>query len=841
MSRQRIRIIRQAAVTWCVVLAIVAVTGAAESAKDRLLKTAAAEHYVFTPKVREAFLAHAKAQARADLKEQGKSLPAEFLAWVDADADVEACVYGTHAKPSDVLLHLYSLRLDLGKAKFEKYRQLALAMAVVEAKKEAVANILPRKPVKLVIGGDPRKPVNTNDPGRELDRNDHIINFLNDNTIEEEVVVGHKEVLPELKYDDRGIAIPAPKKKGKPKKVPITEKRTRSLRGADVIASQALQEKFNAYMKAKGHDVQIDCGERVVHWKSRDMVRGEPYKKINEAYLLFRGAYEAKGLLPAERDPKPTSGERCAYLIRNDEYKFPAELQAKRKWPRYPLTAPWPTLIMLVADRQPLRECEERWIAFRDKGEFRTYGEYIGSIAQQGAMQSARRVAPHDFTYGSIQMMLKDGGVCGTMAAISSRSHNTLGVPAVQASQPGHCALVTFRYDPKSDTYACKGGQYATGGDEKTGPFSIWVFGDNVKQYRKKKGVSVPYYIRKPMVYHQSVAWAVNHGMRNFHDSLMAYGVFRLLPEATRQTKGMTLLESGLAVNPYCFLLVDTAQAAADTPQRQIGFWKTFLTTLAAAGGKPGCPTEGLYPKTVRKRLFARIAALPVPEDKKAAREVLAFLEAEKCDIPAALVAYRVAIEGLPALLARTEKEFTDHLQIVGARASRENDTACAAMTATIKAVSARVKDRKQRKAWAGKLREAGQGHEKYFGNKYRLATNPAVSYLARLAGRKMPPDAELVQPVLERLAAELKASVAGDRNVKACRLLAAKVKGAAGGVKDPDQKRQWLEGLAKVIAGKETFKPAKAKRNAKPLRDPCADTIKQVLLPLQEEAKDSK
>ena len=44
-------------------------------------------------------------------------------------------------------------------------------------------------PLKLAIGGDPRQPVNTKDPNRTLDVNDHIINFLNVHTLEEEVVV----------------------------------------------------------------------------------------------------------------------------------------------------------------------------------------------------------------------------------------------------------------------------------------------------------------------------------------------------------------------------------------------------------------------------------------------------------------------------------------------------------------------------------------------------------------------------------------------------------------------------------------------------------------------------
>ncbi len=840
---------RGAFIASCVVLAGVALVSAAtggqdtpdqkraaqqrgESARDRLLRITAEEQYTFTPKVREAFLAFAKGQALSDLKARGKSLPDDFLAWVDADPEVEATVYGAHRKASDVLLQLYSLRLDLRKARFEKYRRLALATAIVHAKQELEADITPRAPLKLVINGDPRKPVDTKEPGRTLDMNDHIINFLNDHTIEEEVVVGYKEAPPELKYDERGIAIPAPKRKKKPKKVAVTEKRTRSLYAADVIAGKALQGKFNAYMKAKGQTVRIDCGERIIHWKSRDMVRGEQYKNIKAAYLLFRTAYEAKGLLPARRDPFPSPAERCAYLIRNYEYAFAPKTQAQRKWPRFGLTAPWPILTLLVADKQPLREREERWVAFRDKGEFRTYGEYIGGIAQQHDMQSARRLKPHPFTYGTIQMMLKDGGVCGTMGNISARSHNILGIPASTAGQPGHCAMVRFRYDPKTRTYNCKGGQYATGGDDKTTPHTAWFFGDEVKQYRKKRGVSVPFYARKPMVYHQSIAWAVNHGVLSYLDSTMAYAVFRLLPEPDRQAHGVKLLESGLAINPYSFLLVDAAQATAATSREQIRFWHAFLAVLGAAAGKPGCPVDGLYNETIKRKMFAKIAKLPVPEDEKTVREVLAFLEREKCDTPAALVAYRLALEGLPALLSRTEQDFKDHLRSLGAGGSRENDLACATMAATIRSTAACIKGRKQKKQWALALWKQAQGHEKYFGHRYRVSTHPTLPVLARLSGQKMPPESELLRPVLERVTAELRESVAGDRRIKDCRLLAAKIKAAGNCLKDPDKKRQWFESLSRVIAGKETFKPRNAGKKAKALRDPCADTINQILSP---------
>ena len=68
----------------------------------------------------EAPLISRATQAASDLEARGKSLPDEFLTWIDADPEVEAGVYGTHHKASDVLLLLYSLRLDLGKATFQK-------------------------------------------------------------------------------------------------------------------------------------------------------------------------------------------------------------------------------------------------------------------------------------------------------------------------------------------------------------------------------------------------------------------------------------------------------------------------------------------------------------------------------------------------------------------------------------------------------------------------------------------------------------------------------------------------------------------------------------------------
>lgn len=765
--------------------------------------------YVFTPSVKEAYLAFLKADVRHQLTVAGKSLPADFLAWVEGDPGVATTVYGTRSEPMNVLLLLRSLELDLGaEVVRKKYTQLALAAAVVFAKEGPKADLSARELIKLSIGGDPRKPVNTKDPSRPLDLNDHIINFLNENTVVEDVVVGQKEELPELKYDDKGVAIPAPKAKGKPKMIPITEKRTRTLYAADVIASKAWQEKFNAYLKANGQSVQIDSGEKVVHWNSHDMVRGEPYKKVVEAYKLFKTAYEAKGLLPAARDPLPTPAERCAYLIRNNEYQFPSEVKEQRKWPRYPLTAPWPTLTLLVANDQPLREREERWLAFRDKGEFRTYGEYIGGIAQQGDMQSARRLKEYPFTYGTIQMMLKDGGVCGAMANISARSHITLGVPSCTAGQPGHCALILFGFDPKTGTYNCHGGQYATAGDSGTGVHGAWVFGD-------VDG-------RKPMVYHQSIAWSVNYGLPEYLDSNLAYSLYRKLPEAERKAHGQKLLESGLALNPYNFLLNDAGYALVTTPTDAICFYEAALKPFASLV-KPGCPTNGLYFQTLQQKCYATIGKLPVPGDSAGATGVFAFLQKQACDDQATLAKYKVAIMGLPGVLREAEVAFKAHV------ATNRTAVACDKMAATLAATAGMITDKKAKREWALERWQEMQGHECYFGKGGAITLDPSVGTLARLAGQKPRPESETFQPLLDQITAQLKTALTDGRTPKGCTQLANTIKVIAKQIKTDEQRRIWLEGLSQAIRGKEAYV---AKKNSKPIQDPCAETIKALLVP---------
>jgi len=661
--------------------------------------------------VKEAWLAERKAAAVGELRAAGVELPSEFLAWVDSDPIVRCTVYAARRQPAGVLRMLRSLELDLGVDVVRRdWTQLALAMAVVHADTAAEADLRDRGPLELVIPGDPRVPVDTKDPARPLDRDDHIINFLEARTIEEEVVVGQKEEDPPLRYDDRGIAIPPPPN-AKPVQVPVTERRTRPLRAADVLASRKLQEEFNAFMQAHGQDVRIDCGDNVIHWKSRAAVRAER-KNINEAYVMFRTAYERKGRLPAARDPAPSPAAAAAWLIRNDRHRFPPETAAQRQWPRYPLQSPWPTLTLLAVDSTPLREREERWVAFRDRGEFRTYGEYIGAIAQQSDMQSARRLTPFPFTYGSYQMMAKDGGVCGTMAKMAVRTCLALGIPASTAAQPGHCAYVFFARDAKTGLYDCKGGQFASGGPARTNPHAPWMFGD----------VNA----RRPMLYHQTIAWAMNAGFQSYLDATIEMRLFEQLPADEQAAAGLRLLESGLATNPYHILLVDAAQERIAGPAGQAAFHDWFQRALADVV-LPGCPTTGLYPETVRARFFVRVARQPVPTDMAEARRVLASLRAAGCTHGPTLAAYRIAVDGPDGVLEQVAVEFRDH--VAGARTPES----CQAFADLIGAVAKQVAAGERARAWLAGLASTIRDRETYQPPRSKPLTDPCAAVIATL------------------------------------------------------------------------------------------------------------
>jgi hypothetical protein len=666
----------------------------------------------FTPEVKTAYLAFAKAEALRDLAKARHSLPVDFTAWVDSDPAVAATVYGIQrGRPAQVLAALRSLELDLGVEEVrQKHTQLALAIAVVDAPfvdlatmacPERGISLAPRTTkFQLKIPPSPLRKVNTHPTDRRLDMNDHIINFFEGRTITEDRVV------------TRTV---------NGKKVPTTEKWTHPLEACDVIASAALQREFNAYMKEHRQRVAVNCGNHVLTRDSRHRPATHQ-KEITAAYNLFLDAYKAKGLYPKAPDRPSTSSQTAAYLVRNDAFRFPAE--DKREWPRFPLTAPWPVLVYLAADRLPLREREFIWKRFRDENIVERYGEYVGAIAFFPVFLEARRLRPMDFVYGTYPEMLKDGGVCSTCSSLGRRTDITFGIPARQAGQPGHSCFVVYSHTEK-DGYNLRvvqsvsaklDGTTILGGDLK---LQWWVF----SAAEPLNGHYAPY----PL----SIAYAVNYGFQEFLDGQLCLAFFDRLPHTLQRAHGLDLLMSSLAINPFNINVVEAMERAITSPQREVEFWKEFERRLDAVS-KPGCPSKGFYRDMALKGLSACIATLPVPRDKTARDTVAAFLK-ENAD--AAWLKYELATMGLPRTKTRLEKDLT--VSVTGPR-TLESTTLLAAR---IKLVGAAIGNKEEKLAWGRVLVEILSGHETFTihkGKRTLQRTDPCTSLVFHLAGKEV-------------------------------------------------------------------------------------------------------
>ena len=486
-----------------------------------------------------------------------------------------------------------------------------------------------------------------------------------------------------------------------------------------MIASRALQQEFNAYMSAHGHpEVTIDCGERAVFWGSTAAISDKSLRdRIAEAHELFHDAYRAKGRMPAARDRAPTAAESMAWFIRNDRWAFSDKDRAAREWPRFPLNAPWPVLLMLAADDQPLREREDIWLKFRDNGEFRTYGEYIGDIAQQFDMQSARRVAPIAFSYGSIQMMWKDGGVCGTMGNIGARTHRIVGQPASTAGQPGHCAIVFMEYDAKTKEFRCKGGQYATGGDEVTTVHAGWNYDD-------KGG-------RKPMVFHQSVAWGVNEGLAGFVESLAMVRAFNAMPADERARECASFVKAALAENAFALAAVTSALDNAPDAKSALAIADACADKLAKSTDEK---KHALYRAGVHDLAHARIEQLPAPATPEENAQLLEALERQGCANGALLARCWRGVGGDDEFVKRCKGEIDAYL----ASPERGKDKRAAQRFAAEINGWAKTVARPAKKRWAEQLLASFEGKETIT-VRGKEQVDPAVEALRKIAGVKAP------------------------------------------------------------------------------------------------------
>lgn len=837
---------------------------------QRVLAALEKAEYRFTPEVRAAYLAWNKARALADLAKAGQSLPDEFLAWVDSDPTAAATVYGIADNPAQRLVLLRSLELDLGTEEVRR-RHLQLALAITDAhaglvdpatlsNSEKGISLAQRGPLKLEIKRYPCERVDTRAKDRPLDMNDHIINFLEDRT-----VVTTNRVVKETDGQ----------------KIETVTTNSRPTYAYEVYSNPELLKQFNAYMTAHGFPMDLDCGTGSIvpgHWGGG--------RDVTKAYKIFRTAYEEKGRLPKARDPSPTPSEMAAYLIRNDDYRFPEGV--KRAWPRFPLNAPWPVLDYLVHSGESLREREFIWERFRDHGIAVGYGAYIGPIAQYPDLVKARKLQPFDFAYDTYPMRLKDGGVCGTCSNVGRGLSMALGVPAAQAGQPGHSCYV------------------AVGGNEQKG------FGLSIAQSVAGPGST---HISGRGSYASELIrlYPVNYGLLPFLDTEIALAIDQRLPAATPATARCALLESAFDINPYNLKVVSGILSGRTHPVELVKFARKFDAVLAAVE-KPGCPKQGYYNTAMRSVLDGRLASLPLPKDTADLRAVAEFLN-DRGD--AIWLKYQLADMTLPDLKSRLAAELKASIEgkrepqgcqllsdriataggaiknlkerqawavqllgIVGdrtmytvgegrkareyadpcavalrtlagnspdARAGFEKDlraavggvrtpASCDLLCKRMDAITAAMRNPKERKAWADALRDIMDGHETY------AAPNaPTKPLLDPLVSRIYALGCNL-DPARERLEADLKASVAGTRTASGVNLLSQRLALLARSIRKADERKAWAESLLAVVAGRESYTvPLPRNQGVKEVEDPCATQIYRLLgrkTPMQEKAE---
>jgi hypothetical protein len=153
--------------------------------------------------------------------------------------------------------------------------------------------------------------------------------------------------------------------------------------------------------------------------------------------------------------------------------------------------------------------------------------------------------------------------------------------------------MVEMAFDKKTGRYRCEGGQYATGGDEATTVHAGWNYDDQGG--------------RRPMVFHQTVAWGMDAGLPSFVDTLVMRRVWDAMPADQRTGECVAFLKAGLARNPYAMAVVEAA--IADAPDAKTA--KALADAFDAAVNETSLPdNRRLYGETVRDLAHARVLAL---------------------------------------------------------------------------------------------------------------------------------------------------------------------------------------------------------------------------------------
>jgi hypothetical protein len=269
--------------------------------------------------------------------------------------------------------------------------------------------------------------------------------------------------------------------------------------------------------------------------------------------------------------------------------------------------------------------------------------------------------------------------------------------------------------DPKTGAFRCIGGQYATGGDEATTVHASWNYDDIGG--------------RKPMVFHQSIAWGVNQGLASFVDTLVMRRMWDAADDKTKNKHGTKFIRTAMRKNVFALAaILGAIQSAANTKAAtsMLGAFNKCFDAFA----KPD--QYKLYRTQVRDLTHAKVLACEQPKTKSSASQLLSALERQGCTNAQLLAKTWRKIGG--------EEEFTKRCIATAKHyvANKRNKASSTTLNRMIKTWARTIKNKASKVSWASAMLTAFEGKETMrIGRK--TAIDPVVIQLCKLAGRQPP------------------------------------------------------------------------------------------------------
>jgi hypothetical protein len=240
---------------------------------------------------------------------------------------------------------------------------------------------------------------------------------------------------------------------------------------------------------------------------------------------------------------------------------------------------------------------------------------------------------------------------------------------------------------------------------------------------------------RRPMVFHQAVAFGCNHSFATFVDSLVLRRLYDALPEQQQRDEALPLVEAALAANPFALAVLDRVIEKATEVELLVQVLALFERV---AGPRLDAEEHALYRTTVRDLVHARIGALPAPEGAERNAWLLAALERQGCTDAKLLARCWRAVDGETGFVGRCEAEVRQYLasaeRTKSRRAGRE-------LAGRIEDLGKTVQGEAAKAAWASEMLTLFAGKETLV-LRGKAVIDPVVVALCKIAGRQ-PPEIE--------------------------------------------------------------------------------------------------